>query len=79
MNVVVESDGTYISLKHEKEHFTLYTEDLRNLYDNNFEIFCKEVIDYLTDVLPDEGYRDWKWKFSDVIEACKKVYKHFKK
>ena len=47
MNVIVESDGTYISLKHEKEHFTLYTEDLRNLYDNNFEIFCKEVIDYL--------------------------------
>ena len=79
MNVVVESDGTYISLKHGKEHFTLYTEDLRDLYDNNFEIFYKEVIDYLTDVLPDEGHRDWEWKFSDVIEACKKVYKRFNK
>ena len=79
MNVVVERDGTYISLKHEKEHFTLYTEDLRDLYDNNFEIFCKEVIDYLIDVLPDEGHGDWKWKSSDIIEACKKVHKRFKK
>ena len=79
MNVVIESDGTYISLKSGKEHFTLYTEDLRDLYDNNFEIFCKEVIDYLTDVLPDEGHCDWKWRSSDIIEACKKVHKRFKK
>lgn len=79
MNVVIESDGTYISLKSGKKHFTLYTEDLIDLYDNNFEIFYKEVIDYLIDVFPYEGHDDWKWRSSDIIEACKKVHKRFKK
>ncbi len=79
MNVAIESDGTRISLKSGKQHFTLYKEDLGHLWDDDFEVFYGKVVDYLLDVMPDEGYGEWSWKASDLKKACQKAHKTLKK
>ena len=78
MTVAIESDGTRISLKSGKQHFTLYQDDLGHLWDDDFEVFFGKVVDYLLDVMPDEGYADWSWKSSDLKKACQKVHKTLK-
>lgn len=81
MKAVIESDGSYISLKGYKEHFTLYWSDLIQYKDicNSAEELYNRIDDYLLDVLPDEGYPDWTWANSDLKKACKEVFKKFKK
>lgn len=79
MNVAVESDGARISLKSGKQHFTLYSSDLEHLWKDDFEAFYEGVVDYLLDVMPDEGYGDWSWKPSDLKKACQRVHKTLKR
>lgn len=79
MKVQVKYDESHISLIHEKSHFTLYRNDLINLWENGSKEFNYRVEDYLYDVLPDEGYRDWEWDSKALKEACYYVHKHLKK
>ena len=80
MNVVVETNGEYISLKAYKEHFTLYRKDFENWgwIKGEPEDFYRKVDNYLRDVLPDEGHPDWSWKSSELKKVCKEVFKNLK-
>ena len=81
MTVTVETKGGNISLKANKEHFTLYADEMQEWgwLDGEPENFYDRVDDYLRDVLPDEGHPDWTWKSSDLKKICKEVYKNLKK
>ena len=80
MKVVIEGDGSYISLRAHKEHFTLYWSDLQHYKDcETAEEMYERIEDYLLDVLPDEGHPDWTWNNSDLKKACHKVFKNFRK
>ncbi len=80
MTVSIETRSG-ISLKANKEHFTLYDSEMKDWgwLDGEPEDFYDKVDDYLRDVLPDEGHPDWTWKSSDLKKACKEVYKRLKK
>ena len=79
MKVIVESDGSYISLKVYKEHYTLYKSDLENFIGDTAEETYFRIKDYLLDVLPDDGHPDWTWDSNDLKKACNKVFKRYKK
>lgn len=79
MKVVVESDGSYISLKAYKEHYTLYKSDLEDFIGDTAEETYSRINDYFLDVLPDDGHPDWIWDSSDLKKACHKVFKRYKK
>lgn len=70
-----------ISLRANKEHFTLYDDEMEDWgwFDGKPEDLYDRVDDYLRDVLPVEGHPDWSWKDSDLKKACKEVYKRIKK
>lgn len=80
MTVTVETRDGNISLKANKEHFTLYADELKKWgwLDNDAEYLYYNVRDYLLDVLPDEGHSDWNWKGSDLKKACHKVFNSIK-
>ena len=80
MTVTVETRDGSISLKANKEHFTLYVDELKKWgwLDNDAEYLYYNVRDYLLDVLPDEGHSDWNWKGSDLKKACHKVFDSIK-
>lgn len=80
MTVTVETRDGDISLKANKEHFTLYADELKKWgwLDNDAEYLYYNVRDYLLDVLPDEGHSDWNWKGSDLKKACHKVFNSIK-
>lgn len=79
MKVRIEYGEDRISLISGKSHFTLYSSDLENLWEDDAERFCDRVEDYLFDVMPDEGYGEWEWKSADLGKACHYVHKHLKK
>lgn len=79
MKVIVESDGSYISLKAYKEHYTLYKCDLENFIGDTAEETYSRINNYLLDVLPDDGHPDWTWDNNDLKKACHKVFKRYKK
>ena len=79
MKIVIEGDGSYISLRANKEHFTLYKSDLENFLGDTAEETYANIEDYLLDVLPDEGHPDWTWNAQDLKKACHKVFKTYKK
>ena len=76
MTVTVETKNGNISLKANKEHFTLYADEMQEWgwLDSNSENFYYRVNDYLFDVLSDEGHSDWNWKSSDLKKACHKAF-----
>ena len=80
MTVTVETRDGDISLKANKEHFTLYADELKKWgwLENDAEYLYYNVRDYLLDVLPDEGHSDWNWKGSDLKKACHKVFDSIK-
>lgn len=80
MTVTVETRDSNISLKANKEHFTLYADELKKWgwLDNDAEYLYYNVRDYLLDVLPDEGHSNWNWKDSDLKKACHKVFDSIK-
>ena len=80
MTVTVETRDGDISLKANKEHFTLYADELKKWgwLDNDAEYLYYNVRDYLLDVLPDEGHSDWNWKGSDLKKACHKAFNSIK-
>ena len=80
MTVTVETRDGDISLKANKEHFTLYADELKKWgwLDNDAEYLYYNVRDYLLDVLPDEGHSDWNWQGSDLKKACHKVFDSIK-
>lgn len=81
MKVIIESRNGNISLRSNKEHFTLYSVELIDWgwLNGTAESFYERVDDYLRDVLPDEGHPDWTWKSSDLKKACTEAYKNLKK
>lgn len=81
MIVTIEAKNGNISLKANKEHFTLYADEMQEWgwLDNNTEYFYHKIKNYLLDVLPDEGHADWSWKDSDLKKACHKVFNIIKK
>lgn len=81
MIITIEAKNGNISLKANKEHFTLYADEMQEWgwLDSNTEHFYYKIKNYLLDVLPDEGHADWSWKDSDLKKACHKVFNIIKK